>query len=132
VGFVVFGLAFSYLASRSGGGYYHQNFLDIFLDTGILSGLVFGIPMGLILGFMLKTIAVVFTIDSEAAFRNRLNNVLPGMGYRIKQDNASEIWLDVKSRKLMDSTCLIQIAGNQITITGPSFVVNKLKKKVGN
>jgi len=133
LGFLVFGLGFSWLAARSSP--YGESFTDILWSTGIWSGLMFGVPLGLVLAFQLKPRTFSFTIESPEGFRTRLNEALPRAKQAIKQDAGNEILLHPVRKAalpiLEEETLLIRISGNQVTITGGRMMVSRLRKKMG-
>ena len=133
LGFLVFGLGFSWLAARSSP--YGESFTDILWSTGIWSGLMFGVPLGLVLAFQLKPRTFSFTIESPEVFRTRLNEALPRAKQAIKQDAGNEILLHPVRKAalpiLEEETLLIRISGSQVTITGERMMVSRLRKKMG-
>jgi cell division protein FtsX len=66
-GFLVGGLGFSWLASRSSP--IGESFTDILWSTGIWSGLLFGVIIGLVLAFVLRHGVSTQTVESAEAFR---------------------------------------------------------------
>ena len=133
LGFVVGGLGFSWLASRSSP--LGESFTDILWSTGIWSGLFFGVVLGLILAFLLRPRESSFAIESPEAFRARLVETLPRAKLAIKQLAGDEILLHpVRTAPLpilQEETVLFQVAGNRVTVTGARMTVSRLRKKMG-
>ena len=132
LGFVVFGLGFSWLAAKSSP--FGESFSDILWSTGIWSGLMFGIPMGLVLALLLKPRPSSFTIESPTAFRARLEEVLPKAKLAIQHEAGNEILIHPVKRPpipiLKEETVLIRIAGTQVTMIGGRMLVSRLQKRL--
>ena len=134
LGFILFGLGFSWLAARSSP--LGESFTEILWSTGVWSGLMFGVPFGLAMAFVLRPHASSFAIESPEVFRSRLNEALRRARLTIKQDAGSEILLHPIRKAplpiLKEETALIQVSGNRVTMTGGRLTVSRLRKKLGS
>ena len=133
LGFVVGGLGFSWLASRSSP--FGESFTDILWSTGIWSGLFFGVVLGLILAFLLRPRESSFAIQSPEAFRARLVETLPRVRLAIKQQTGDGILLHPTRTAplpiLQEETVLFQFSASQVTVTGAWMTVSRLRRKMG-
>lgn len=134
VGFILFGLGFSWLAARSSP--FGESFTEILWSTGVWAGLMFGVPFGLAMAFVLRPHVSSFDIESPEVFRSRLNEALRRARLTIKQDAGNEILL-CPTRKaalpiLKEETALIQVSGNRVTIIGGRLTASRLRKKLGS
>lgn len=132
MGFLMFGVGFSYLAARSRP---YESFTDILWSTGIWSGLVFGALLGLVFGLVLKPRASSFSVESPDGFRSRLYEALPRAKQRVVQESGTDILLGPVRRPplpiLAEETTLIRISGKQVTVIGGRMTLSNLKRKVG-
>lgn len=133
LGFILFGLGFSWLAARSSP--YGESFTDILWSTGIWSGLLFGVVLGLVFAFLLRPSTSCFRVESPEVFRTRLDEALPRTKQVIKRDAGNEVLLAPVRRPplpiLAEETLLIQMSGNQVTVTGGRMMVSRLRRKMG-
>jgi hypothetical protein len=131
--FLLFGVLFSWLASRS--GTYSEDFGEVFLETGIWSGLVFGIILGAVFAWLLRPRAVTYAIAAPTAFRARLMEVLPKVRLQVLQEAGDEILLRPAKRPalpiLKEETVLVAIAPTGVTITGGRMTVGRLRRRLG-
>jgi hypothetical protein len=132
LGFLVFGLGFSKLASWSSP--FGESYSDILWSTGIWSGLMFGIPFGLVMAFFAQPRASMLDIESPAAFRADLDRALPRAKLAILQEASNDILIHPIRKPalpiLKELTALIRVSGNQVTIIGSRLLVPRLKKKL--
>jgi hypothetical protein len=132
LGFVMFGVLFSWLAARSSS--FGESFSDIFWETGIWSGLVFGVILGVVFAWLLIPRATSYPITSPEALRSALTEVLPKMRLKIREETSTEILLCPTKRPplpiLKEETVHLALTGTQVTITCGRMVVGRLRRKL--
>lgn len=132
LGFVVFGVLFSWLAARSSS--FGETFSDIFWETGIWSGLIFGVVLGAVFAWLLTPRATSHAITSPEALRSRLTEVLPKMRLKIRGETTTEILLSPTKRPplpiLREETVHLALTATQVTITAGRMVGGRLRRKL--
>jgi hypothetical protein len=139
LGFLVFGVGFSWLGTRNSLETFGENFRTV----GVWSGLMFGVGLGVALAWSLRPVERAHPIDSPDAFRGRLRQVLlsvsgPGrrrVPYALRQEAGEEILLHSTSAKLgnrtQEETFLLRLTGDSVTGIGTRMAHSWLRKKVG-